>query len=121
MIVVMWQVSYLAAAELELEGLPPAEQVAIRHAVEKLQLLGIRLPAPHCKPVQGVIGAWWELRPRRGNSPWRPLYIRTSREEFVIGAVAPDGETHRREFRQAGQLAAERVTVWEKQEGMGQR
>lgn len=70
----MWQVSYLAAAEQELEALPPAEQVAIRRAVEKLQLLGIALPAPHCKPVKGMIGSWWELRPRRGDSPWRPLY-----------------------------------------------
>jgi len=113
----IWQVSYLAAAEQELETLPPAEQVAIQHAVEKLQLLGVRLPAPHCKPVQGVIGAWWELRPRRGNSPWRPLYIRTSRDEFKIAAIAPDGETRRREFRQACQQAAERLATWEKEEG----
>ena len=117
MIVAMCQVSYLAAARQELEGLPPAEQVAIRHAVEKLQLLGVRLPAPHCKPVQGVIGAWWELRPRRGNSPWRPLYIRTGRDEFKIAAIAPGGETHRREFRQACQLAVERLATWEKEEG----
>jgi hypothetical protein len=49
----MWQVSYLAAAEQELETLPRAEQVAIQHAVEKLQLLGIRLPSPALQARSG--------------------------------------------------------------------
>lgn len=48
----MWQVSYLAAAEQELETLPPAEQVAIQHAVEKLELLGVRLPARTASPFR---------------------------------------------------------------------
>lgn len=48
----MWQVSYLSAAEQELETLPPTEQVAIQHAVEKLQLLGIRLPARTASPFR---------------------------------------------------------------------
>jgi hypothetical protein len=36
---------------------------------------------------------------------------------FKIAAIAPDGETRRREFRQACQQAAERLAAWEKEEG----
>jgi hypothetical protein len=114
---IMWRVSYLRAASDELDLLPALEQVAIQHAVEKLEVTGIRLPAPHCAPVKGVEGSWWELRPRRGNCPWRPIYTRIGADEFKIAAVAPDGETNPREFKRACQDAAERLLEW--QEGKG--
>lgn len=109
----MWQVSYLQAAADELDSLPPLEQVAIQHAVEKLEASGVRLPAPHCAPVKGVDGSWWELRPRRGNCPWRPIYTRVGADEFKIAAIAPDGETNPREFMRACRDAAERLAQWE--------
>jgi hypothetical protein len=113
----MWRVSYLQAAADELDSLPALEQVAIQHAVEKLQVTGIRLPAPHGAPVKGVEGSWWELRPRRGNCPWRPIYTRISADEFKIAAIAPDGETNPRGFKRSCQDAAERLLEW--QEGKG--
>lgn len=109
----MWRVSYLQAAADELDSLPALEQVAIQHAVEKLEVTGIGLPAPHCAPVKGVEGSWWELRPRRGNCPWRPIYTRISADEFKIAAIAPDGETNPREFKRACQHAAERLADWQ--------
>lgn len=113
----MWRVSYLQAAADELNSLPPLEQVAIQHAVEKLEVTGVRLPAPHCAPVKGVEGSWWELRPRRGNCPWRLIYTRVSVDEFKIAAMAPDGETNPRQFKQACQNAAERLVEWQKSQG----
>jgi hypothetical protein len=109
----MWRVSYLRAAADELDSLPALEQVAIQHAVEKLEAAGVRLPAPHCAPVKGVEGSWWELRPGRGNSPWRPIYTRVGTEEFKIAAIAPDGETNPREFKRACQDATERLAEWQ--------
>jgi hypothetical protein len=50
------------------------ERKAIFNAVDKLRELGERLPPPHMKPLQGEAAAGLrELRPRRGNSDWRPL------------------------------------------------
>jgi len=109
----MWRVSYLQAAADELNSLPALEQVAIQHAVEKLEVTGVGLPAPHCAPVKGVEGSWWELRPRRGHCPWRPIYTRISADEFKIAAIAPDGETNPREFKRACQDAAERLSDWQ--------
>jgi hypothetical protein len=109
----MWRVSYLQVAADELQSLPALEQVAIQHAVEKLEVTGVGLPAPHCAPVKGVEGSWWELRPRRGNCPWRPIYTRISVDEFKIAAIAPDGETNPREFKRACRDAAERLTQWQ--------
>jgi len=109
----MWRVSYLRTAADELDSLPALEQVAIQHAVEKLEAAGVRLPAPHCAPVKGVKGSWWELRPRRGNCPWRPIYTRVGADEFKIAAIAPDGETNPREFKRACQDAAERLAEWQ--------
>ena len=47
-----------------------------------------------------------ELRPRRGNSPWRALYRRIG-ESFVIGAIAPEAQANPRGF-DAAVAAAER-------------
>ncbi len=73
---------------------------------------GIRLPAPHRAPVMGVDGSWWELRPRCGNCPCRPIYTRIGADEFKIAAIAPDGETNPREFMRACLDAAGRLARW---------
>lgn len=53
------------------------EQKAILNAVDKLRTLGERLPPPHIKPLKGQEAAGLRaLRPRRGNSDWRALYVR---------------------------------------------
>jgi hypothetical protein len=109
----VWAVNYVHAAKLELREWPDAEQTAVNNAVEKLKALGTRLPEPHCKSVEGSDGLW-ELRPRGGNSPVRPIYKRTGAEEFTIAAVAPDGQTNRREFGQACERAAERLASRER-------
>jgi hypothetical protein len=61
-------------AEAERDGSwPPEEEVAMLHAVEKLEAVGPRLGSPHSSAVQGDAGQGLrELRPRAGRSRWRP-------------------------------------------------
>ncbi len=89
--------------------------MAVQHAIEKLEALGIMLPFPHKGPVKGMAGAWWELRPRGGNCAWRPLYARIGPDEFKIAAISPDGKTDPRGFKIACDLAATRLAEWKKE------
>jgi hypothetical protein len=56
-------VAYHPDADIELTLLPAAEQVAIVHAVEKLQALGPGLGHPHSSAVRSAVSLR-ELRPR---------------------------------------------------------
>jgi hypothetical protein len=103
----MWVVEWHPQAVEELMRLPTDEQVALDHAVEKLAVLGPRLPYPHQSAVQGQQGLR-ELRPRGGRSPWRALYERQS-SAFVIAAVAPEAEVNPRGFDRAVRLARRRL------------
>jgi hypothetical protein len=95
----VWTVQWHLEAEQELQGLPPAERVALLRAVQKLEALGPRLPFPHQSAVRAG-GGLRELRPRGGRSPWRALY-RRSEDSFVIVAVSPEAQVDRRGFERA--------------------
>ena len=56
------EVWYLAEAAREREQLSARDRVALDHAIEKLELLGAQLPAPHQKNVIGA-DRIRELRP----------------------------------------------------------
>lgn len=103
----MWEVLYLPEAEGELNELPAKEKNAVDNAVDKLKALGPALPFPHSSNVQG-----WEdlreLRPKAGQSPWRPLYRQVG-EPFVIAAIGPEAKKDRRRFDKACQHAIERL------------
>lgn len=103
----MWPVRYLDEAKAERDRLPAGERVAIQHAVEKLEALGPQLPYPRSSDVRNA-PRLRELRPRAGRSRWRPLYARVG-QEFVIAAIAPDGETDPRRFAKACAVAGERL------------
>ena len=94
------------AARDELRALPVPERAALLNAVEKLVALGQQLGYPHSSAVRGSAGRLRELRPRRGNSPWRALYRRIG-DSFVIGAIAPEAASNPRGF-DAALAAAER-------------
>jgi hypothetical protein len=64
------------------------ERKAVFNAVAKLTALGPDLPSPHMKSLKGAAGLY-ELRPRQGSSPVRPIYARSG-NEFVVLAVARD-------------------------------
>jgi hypothetical protein len=68
--------------------------------VDKLRYLGEHLHPPHMKPLQGM--SLRELRPRRGDSPWRPLYRRFG-ISYVLLAIA-----HKDAFDAAAARACER-------------
>lgn len=108
---VMWEVVYLPEAEQELAKLPGTERAALRNAVRKLESLGPQLPYPHSSDVRGA-DRLRELRPRAGRSPWRALYCRVS-DCFVVAAIAPDGESDQRGFRQACGRALQRLAELE--------
>ena len=85
------------------------ERVAIQHAVQKLEVLGPRLGAPHSSAIRGKEGAGLrELRPRRGRSPWRPIYRQVRPNTFVIFAVGPEAEVDGAGFAQAIRAAKRR-------------
>jgi len=104
----MWIVRYLREAEEELSGLPTREAAAMINAVKKLIAIGPQLSWPHTSAVVGIQGTLRELRPRQGRSPYRGLYRQVG-DEFVIAAIAPDGQTDRNGFNQAAQRALERL------------
>lgn len=91
-----------AAAREFAEVKAKAERRAIYAAVEKLGYIGERLAPPYMKPLRGD-GALRELRPRRGDSPWRPLYQRLG-AGYVILAIA-----HKDTFDAAVARARERA------------
>jgi hypothetical protein len=94
-------------ADAELQQLPPAEQVAIRHAVEKLRELGGALPFPHQSNVTGA-HQLRELRPRAGRSRWRAFY-RQFGDVFVVGAIGPEAKVNRQAFNRAVATAEDRL------------
>ena len=78
------------------------ELAAIRNVVSKLKVLGIGLAFPHCSALQGPgCDGFWELRPRAGRSPWRPIFRRTEARLFVVYAVGPDAAVNKKRFRRS--------------------
>ena len=104
----MWMVRYLPEAEQERMALPERERAALINADRKLMQLGPRLRWPHTSAVQGVKGTLRELRPRAGRSPTRALYRQVG-QDFVVGAIGPDGQSDPGGFNRAAQLALERL------------
>lgn len=104
---VMWRVVYLPEAEQERDKLPGNERAALYNAVRKLQSIGPALGYPHTSAVRGMPGLR-ELRPRRGNSPWRGLYCQVG-ETFVIASVGPEADHDPQGFRRACTAAQTRL------------
>jgi hypothetical protein len=105
-------VVFCAEVEAELTSLPPRERVAVLAAVEKLIVLGDRLPAPHSSAVKGVSVTLRELRPRGGRCPWRAFYRRIG-DQMVIGAIGPEAQVDARGFHRAVAAAAKRLEEFE--------
>ncbi len=95
-------------AAAELAALDQRERIAMLAAIEKLQVLGDRLPAPHSSAVMGVTGTLRELRPRAGRSRWRAFYRRTG-DAMVIGAIGPQATVNRAGFNRAVGAASDRL------------
>lgn len=102
-----WDVVYVEEAVLERSWLPMSERTALRHAVEKLQVMGPRLGYPHASSVRGTLGLR-ELRPRAGRSRWRAIYSRVG-DVFVVAAIGPEAECDRRGFDQSVRSAVTRL------------
>lgn len=106
------EVVYCPEAEQELAALPPGERVAILAAVEKLTLLGDRLPAPHSSAVKGASATLRELRPRGGRSRWRAFYRRIG-DTMVIGAIGPEAKVNPAGFRRSVFAALDRLAAYD--------
>ena len=104
------EVEVVAEAEEELGRLPGEERRAMLNALEKLQVLGTALGAPHSSQVKGTLLR--ELRPRQGRSPWRAFY-RRSGELVVVGAIGPEALKDRLGFAAAVRNAEERIRRYE--------
>lgn len=69
---------------------------ALDNALLKLRDLGEILGYPHSSQVQGT--TLRELRPRRGNSPWRAFYRRLADGTIIVAAIGPEAMHNRRRF-----------------------
>lgn len=107
---IVLEVEVLPEAEAELETLPDGERMAMLNALEKLQVLGLVLGAPHSSQVKGT--SLRELRPRQGRSPWRAFYKRVG-ELLVIGAIGPEALHNRQGFSRAITAAEKRINEFE--------
>jgi hypothetical protein len=103
----VWLVAYHPEAETELHALPAREQVAISHAVEKLECIGPNLGHPHSSDVKIAINLR-ELRPRAGRSRYRAFYRQVG-PAYVIGSIGPEANVNQREFRKAVAAAEQRI------------
>lgn len=65
----------------EFNALPERERRALSNAIDKRRELGDTLGYPHSSKVQGT--PLRELRPQRGNSPWRAFYQRRGDRFFI--------------------------------------
>lgn len=81
--------------------------------------LGDHLPNSHQSAVKGV-ARLRELRPRGGNSPWRPIYART-KSRFIVLAIAPEALVDRRGYRRAVAKANERLIEIEEEDAHAKR
>jgi hypothetical protein len=98
-----WAVVFDSNAVIDFEDVKNrGERKAVFNAVHKLRELGPDLPPPHMKSLKGETDLF-ELRPRQGNSPVRPIYVRL-KTQFVVLAVAPK----KSDFDRAVQEAKER-------------
>ena len=79
--------------------------------VSKLEVAGPVLPFPHSSNVIEATKLR-ELRPRRGNSPWRAFYRRIG-DVFVVGAVGPEADIDQQGFRRAVKAAQGRLDAVE--------
>lgn len=104
---VPWPVFYHPEAEAELKKLPTNEQVAVNHAVEKLEAVGPNLGHPHSSDVRGA-NKLRELRPRAGRCRWRAFY-RGIGPNFVVGAIGPEANVNQRGFKKAVAAAEQRI------------
>jgi hypothetical protein len=83
-----WPVDLSSSAFLDLEDVKSrSDRKAIVNVLEKLAQFGPRLAPPHMKSLQGEPGLL-ELRPKRGASPVRLIYVRYE-DRFVVLSAAP--------------------------------
>jgi hypothetical protein len=98
----------LPEARQEFLALNEKDQTAVAQAIDKLQLYGEHLGAPHSSKVLGSHPPLWELRPTSGRNPWRVLYRRIG-DEMVLAAIGKDAEIDRRGFARAVSQAQQRL------------
>jgi hypothetical protein len=85
--------------------------MAMLKALERSELHGDVLGYPHTSAVKGATATLRELRPRAGRSSWRALYRRIG-SELVIGSIGPEANVDTARFRQAVNLATNRLDTY---------
>jgi len=97
---------YVAEVE-ELRRRAPREHRALIAGEAKLRVLGRQLGYPHSSAIVGSPAvALRELRPRRGDSPWRALCAVAP--DLMLLAVTREAQHGGRDFRAAVERAARR-------------
>ena len=85
----LWLVDLDRGAAIDMEAVKSrGDRNAVLGSIEKLWLLGPLLSSPYMKSLKGEPDLF-ELRPKRGACPARPIYAREGRR-FIVLAVAPN-------------------------------
>lgn len=83
----IWLVEYVAEAVQDFQAIEARkERIGVLSVVEKLVALGPPLQPPHVKSLKGEANLM-ELRPRQGQSPVRPVFVRVG-DGYKILAMA---------------------------------
>lgn len=67
-----------------LAGLAPREREHVLRVVKLLEAMGVQLPFPHSSALEGSRYPLRELRPKRGDSPLRPIYGFDPKREALL-------------------------------------
>ncbi len=84
----------------------------MRAAIEKLEVYGDLLSAPHSSAVKGAGVTLRERRPRGGRSPWRAFYRRGG-DVIAIAAFGPEAEVNSPGFKHSVNAAVARLAEFE--------
>ncbi len=79
-------VEVIATEEFDewLAALTQRERKEVLHSMHLLQEVGLQLAYPYSSAIKGSRYALRELRPRRGDSPLRPIYAFDPRRRAVL-------------------------------------
>lgn len=108
----MVEVNHSAEFKAWFDGLSQADAASTLQVVKLLGMMGVTLPAPHSKPLNGTEYAIRELRPQSGRSPLRILYAfdPTRNAYLLLGGSKTEAKLYKKMLKRAEKIWTEYLT-----------